>query len=211
MLKIEEIDDEGDVIEILKDGVDNDDIDFVDFDDEEDILQALEDEVDDDLEVAWDVLEIARALVTHKKDQTDQDLEKLSNIHLSLGSIAVETSNIDLAVKEYEECISLRKKVLGDKHRKIAEAYYLLAIAYVSTPDESKIDLAKDRLNETRAILEDSLKIAEEQKNDVDIIELTELLDEVKLRIEDLNDPNFWDGLQSGITFLETDDLVDED
>jgi len=184
--KIEEVDDDENVIELLhgeEDGEGDDDID-----DMENFYADLEEEVADDLEVAWDVLEMSRAILTHKSGD-NPDAEKLSNIHLALGSIAVETDNFELAVKEYEDCIDLRKKSLGDRHRKTAEAYYMLAMAYCSS--EGKLGQAIEKLTETQSILEENLKIAEEQKNEMEVIEISDLLEEVKLRIDDMKNPNF--------------------
>jgi len=99
-------------------------------------------DVNEELEVAWEVLEISRVL--HAKED-DPDLESLSNVHFSLANVALESNNIEGATKEFEECLNLRKKKFGEDSRDVAEVYYMMGVILMYSKDHFEISKKKSR------------------------------------------------------------------
>jgi len=141
-------------------------------------------DVNEELEVAWEVLEISRVL--HAKED-DPDLESLSNVHFSLANVALESNNIEGATKEFEECLNLRKKKFGEDSRDVAEVYYMMGVILMYSKDH--FEISKKNLEMAQEILKKSLKKSEEEGKTEEVEELKDILEEISERINDLINP----------------------
>jgi len=65
-------------------------------------------EVSKTLDLAWEVLEVARKILTPVSDINYQNI--LSDIHLTLGHIQVDLGNTTPALEDYEKCLAIRQK-----------------------------------------------------------------------------------------------------
>lgn len=102
--------------------------------------------ISEELELAWQILELARIAF-----QDDEDKRKeLSNVHLSLANVAVESDNIQGAIEEFDECIRIRSDLMGN-HRQVAEVYYLKGVALSGI--QEYIDLAKESFEKAVGII----------------------------------------------------------
>ena len=63
---------------------------------EEDDEECEQDQQDDEFETAWDILDIAR--VIYEKSEDKETRLKLSDVHLCLGDVSVETGNNERGV-----------------------------------------------------------------------------------------------------------------
>jgi hypothetical protein len=85
-----------------------------------------EDTEDDasNIEVSWEVLSLAKAVFLRYIDKNDNKL-KLSETLQKLGEISIEWENNQNAIEILSECLTLRKEVLAEDDRLIAETYAL--------------------------------------------------------------------------------------
>lgn len=112
--------------------------------------QGEENEIED-LELAWQMLEVARNLAS--KDPNQKSL--LSNIYISLGELNLENELIDESIEEYKKAIALREE-LGSL-RGQAEGHFLISL---SLEAQNKNDEAIASLETARKLL-----IVENEKN----------------------------------------------
>ncbi|KAI9498003.1 hypothetical protein BDB00DRAFT_784485 [Zychaea mexicana] len=96
-----------------------------DNDDEDE--EGEENRQDDDFETAWDILDIARVIYEKSKDKETR--LKLSDVHLCLGDVSIETEKFDSALPDYQKALDIKKEYLAEDDRQLAEAHYKYALA----------------------------------------------------------------------------------
>lgn len=170
----------------VKEGV-NDDSEDIEKDEEE------EDEEVNNLQVAWEVLELAKLVLT-KRGKTGWKL--LADAHRLLGEVAMEGGNHVGALNDLHGCLDLLQKVEPRDARAIAEIHYQLALAHSLGND---FDQSIAEFNKATALLESRIKELEEMKDppkaedtfytvEGEIQELKELLPEIQEKITDMKD-----------------------
>ncbi|KAI8366216.1 hypothetical protein BD560DRAFT_372231 [Blakeslea trispora] len=166
-----------------------------DENDDEDEEEAEEEEgagsADEDFETAWDILDVAR--VIFEKGEDKETKLKLADVHLCLGDISLETEKFNEALHDYEKAIDIKKSVLEDDNRELAEAHYKYALALEFSTE--KADQAVPELSKAVAVLEkrreklDSgkgkQKASETENNELK--EIDELIAEMRLKVEELS------------------------
>ncbi|CAA6663051.1 unnamed protein product [Spirodela intermedia] len=85
--------------------------------DDEELGEADED--DSDLDLAWKMLDIARAIVEKSPEDT---IEKV-NILAALGEVAVEREDIETSLNDYQKALSILGNLVEPNHRRIIELY----------------------------------------------------------------------------------------
>lgn len=99
-----------------------------------------DDENPSELTLAWEVLECARRIY---EDQPTPYSSPLASVHVVLGDVALESSNLALALKEFTKAISYLEKVTSEDQviqegvksetrsveRRFSEVYYKTALA----------------------------------------------------------------------------------
>ncbi|XP_060087688.1 nuclear autoantigenic sperm protein isoform X2 [Heteronotia binoei] len=150
--------------------------------------ESEEDEVGN-LELAWDMLELAK--VIYKRQDTKEAQLHAAQAHLKLGEVSIESENYIQAIEEFHSCLTLQQKYLEAHDRLLAETHYHLGLAYHynNQYDEAVLQFSKSMevIDKRMVMLTERLRakgegLAEDEK---EIEELKGLLPEIKEKIED--------------------------
>ncbi|KAL4667092.1 hypothetical protein H8959_005781 [Pygathrix nigripes] len=152
-------------------------------------LQENEEEEIGNLELAWDMLDLAK--IIFKRQETKEAQLYAAQAHLKLGEVSVESENYVQAVEEFQSCLNLQEQYLEAHDRLLAETHYQLGLAYGynSQYDEAVAQFSKsiEVIEKRMAVLNEHVKEAEglsaEYKKEIE--ELKELLPEIREKIED--------------------------
>merc|ERR1712055_365713 len=166
--------------------------------------QQAEDEEDpSNLQLAWEMLELAKVIFTKQADETKDDKadveKKLCETFLALGEVSLENENYPQAVDDLTSCLKKQlEKLLADS-RSIAETHYQLGVAQGF---HLHFEEAVKSLNDAITVLTtriDNLKKKTESKDETrtddafytrekEIEELENLLPEIREKIQDTNE-----------------------
>ncbi|CAD7694097.1 unnamed protein product [Nyctereutes procyonoides] len=139
-------------------------------------LQENEEEEIGNLELAWDMLDLAK--IIFKRQETKKAQLYAAQAHLKLGEVSVESENYVQAVEEFQACLNLQEQYLEAHDHLLAETHYQLGLAYGynSQYDEARM-----------AVLSEQMKEAEGSSTEYEkeIEELKELLPEIREKLED--------------------------
>nr|XP_058159651.1 nuclear autoantigenic sperm protein isoform X4 [Dasypus novemcinctus] len=152
-------------------------------------LQENEEEEIGNLELAWDMLDLAK--IIFKRQETKEAQLYAAQAHLKLGEVSVESENYVQAVEEFQACLSLQEQYLEAHDRLLAETHYQLGLAYGYN---SQYDEAVAQFSKSIEVIEKRMAVLNEQMKEVEgstaeyekeIEELKELLPEIREKIED--------------------------
>ncbi|XP_017396334.1 nuclear autoantigenic sperm protein isoform X4 [Cebus imitator] len=152
-------------------------------------LQENEEEEIGNLELAWDMLDLAK--IIFKRQETKEAQLYAAQAHLKLGEVSVESENYVQAVEEFQSCLILQEQYLEAHDRLLAETHYQLGLAYGynSQYDEAVVQFSKsiEVIEKRMAVLNEQVKEAERSSAECkkEIEELKELLPEIREKIED--------------------------
>jgi len=150
--------------------------------DEEEEQQTTNDTLQD-LEIAWDALEMSRIIYSSSGEHTVE----LADVHLALGDLSMESDNMPQAVVEYEKCLAIQQLNVPSDDRRLAETHFLIGIA------EDYQNNLKEALSHFRLaykILDSRIIQLQKDVSDSSQTELTDLqasLLELGAKIEDLS------------------------
>jgi len=168
--------------------------------------QEAEDEEDpSNLQLAWEMLELAKVAYTNKVEALTKEDEKrpiqmkVCETLLTLGEVSLENETYEQAVVDITECLTKRKELHKADSRRIAETHYELGVALGHF---NKFDEAVKSLEDSIACLKlrmENLKnktesIDENKSNDAfytreaEITELESLIPEIEEKIQDTKD-----------------------
>uniref|UniRef100_A0A673MGA3 Histone-binding protein N1/N2-like n=1 Tax=Sinocyclocheilus rhinocerous TaxID=307959 RepID=A0A673MGA3_9TELE len=167
-------------------GSEDDDDDDEDAEGETKDKESEEDEVGN-LQLAWEMLEVAK-VIYKRKDSTEDQL-MAAQIYLKLGEVGAESGNYSQALDDFNECLTLQLKHLPSHSRLLAETHYQLGTTYSYTAQYSQaiehfsnsIKVIESRL----AMLQEVIDKAEGAKEKSELEELKQLLPEITEKIED--------------------------
>ncbi|XP_077377443.1 histone-binding protein N1/N2-like isoform X2 [Festucalex cinctus] len=125
-----------------------------DEDDEEqveddDTGEKESDEEVGNLQLAWEMLEVAKVIYKRKESKEDQLMA--AQAHLKLGEVSAESGNYARALEDFHECLSLQLKHLAADSRLIAETHYQLGLTFNLNQQCKE---AIDELNRSIAVIE---------------------------------------------------------
>ncbi|KAF6345163.1 nuclear autoantigenic sperm protein [Rhinolophus ferrumequinum] len=152
-------------------------------------LQENEEEEIGNLELAWDMLDLAK--IIFKRQETKEAQLYAAQAHLKLGEVSVESENYVQAVEEFQACLNLQEQYLEAHDRLLAETHYQLGLAYGynSQYDDAVAQFSKsiEVIEKRMAVLNEQMKEAEGSPTEYEkeIEELKELLPEIREKIED--------------------------
>ncbi|KAM8789451.1 nuclear autoantigenic sperm protein isoform 1-T1 [Rhynchonycteris naso] len=152
-------------------------------------LQENEEEEIGNLELAWDMLDLAK--IIFKRQETKEAQLYAAQAHLKLGEVSVESENYVQAVEEFQACLNLQEQYLEAHDRLLAETHYQLGLAYGynSQYDEAVAQFSKsiEVIEKRMAVLNEQMKESEGSpiEYEKEIEELKELLPEIREKIED--------------------------
>lgn len=128
--------------------------------DVEDLAEAEEDE--SDLDLAWKMLDVARAIVEKHSDDTIEKVDILS----ALAEVALEREDIETSLSDYQKALSILERLVEPDSRQIAELNFriCLCLEIGSKPEEATpycqkaISVCKSRvqrlMNEVKSVSE---------------------------------------------------------
>ncbi|XP_061550137.1 histone-binding protein N1/N2-like isoform X3 [Phycodurus eques] len=162
-------------------------------DDDEEEEEEEEEEVGN-LQLAWEMLEVAK--VIYKRKESKQDQLMAAQAHLKLGEVSAESGNFTRALEDFQECLSLRLKHLDSDSRLLAETHYQLGFMFHLNRQykeaigqlKRSIHVIKSRLEKLTELIEKAAgrdELPEERK---EIEELEALLPEIQEKMEDAAD-----------------------
>ncbi|OPJ76740.1 nuclear autoantigenic sperm protein [Patagioenas fasciata monilis] len=152
-------------------------------------LQESEEDEIGNLELAWDMLELAK--VIYKRQETKEAQLHAAQAHLKLGEVSIESENYTQAIEEFQACLALQQKYLEAHDRLLAESHYQLALAYHynSQFDEAVLQFGKsiEVIDKRMAMLTERMQKTENgsPEDEKEIEELRGLLPEIREKIED--------------------------
>ncbi|CAI6373133.1 unnamed protein product [Macrosiphum euphorbiae] len=91
--------------------------------DEEDVG---EDDVND-LQIAWEMLDLAK--VIYKNKDTEESKLKLAEVLMKCGEVSIEDEKFETAIQDMTEALEIRRLLLPEDDRIIAETLFQLGIA----------------------------------------------------------------------------------
>ncbi|XP_076001010.1 histone-binding protein N1/N2-like [Genypterus blacodes] len=150
-----------------------------------------EDEEVGNLQLAWEMLELAK--VIYKRKETKDEQLMAAQAHLKLGEISTESGNYPQALEDLQECLKLQLKHLGSDSRLLAETQYQLGLTYsldcqfsqAIDAFHSSIDNIKSRLEKLQKVIDKAEgpdALPSERK---EMEELQALLPEIQEKVED--------------------------
>ncbi|XP_043861201.1 nuclear autoantigenic sperm protein isoform X2 [Dromiciops gliroides] len=148
-----------------------------------------EDEDIGNLELAWDMLDLAK--IIFKRQETKEAQLNAAQAHLKLGEVSVESENYSQAIEEFQACLALQQNYLEAHDRLLAETHYQLGLAYSYNSQYgeavSQFTKSVDVIEKRLAMLNERIKAAEtpSAEDEKEVEELKELLPEIKEKIED--------------------------
>ncbi|XP_039887447.1 histone-binding protein N1/N2-like isoform X5 [Simochromis diagramma] len=153
--------------------------------------QDKEEEEVGNLQLAWEMLEVAK--VIYKRKESTEDQLMAAQAYLKLGEVSAESGNYPQALDDFQECLALQLKYLPPHIRLLAETHYHVAttLCYMDQYSQaiqhynSSIKVIETRL----AMLQEVIDAAEgtdgaaEEKNELDELKL--LLPDIREKVED--------------------------
>ncbi|XP_041064322.1 nuclear autoantigenic sperm protein [Carcharodon carcharias] len=169
-----------------------------DDDDEAEEKDAESEEVDN-LQLAWEMLELAK--VIFKRQESKEIQLCAAQAYLKLGEVGIESENYIQAIEDFRECLNIQEKHLEPHNRLLAETHYQLGLAYSFNNQydfslkhfkesfsviEKRLAMLTDRIEKTeekgKSPAKDTDAVSEDKR---EVEELKELLPEIKAKIED--------------------------
>uniref|UniRef100_A0A665VKP9 Histone-binding protein N1/N2-like n=1 Tax=Echeneis naucrates TaxID=173247 RepID=A0A665VKP9_ECHNA len=164
---------------------------------EEESADKMEEDSDDEeeevgnLQLAWEMLEVAK--VIYKRKETKDDQLMAAQTYLKLGEVSSESGNYTQALEDFQECLKLQVKHLDSDSRLLAETHYQLGLTYSLNLQysqaieelNSSIAVIKTRLDKLQELLDNAEgpeALPDERK---EMEELKALLPEIQEKVED--------------------------
>ncbi|KAK5616149.1 hypothetical protein CRENBAI_016624 [Crenichthys baileyi] len=137
-----------------------------------------EDEEVGNLQLAWEMLEVAK--VIYKRKETKEDQLMAAQTHLKLGEVSAESGNYTQALEDFQECLKLQLKHLDSDSRLLAETHYQLGVTYSLNLQYTE---AIEALNHSIAVIKSRLEKLQEM---IDKAEGPEALPDERKELEEL-------------------------
>lgn len=162
-----------------------------DDEDEQGDKNGEEEEEVGNLQLAWEMLEVAKFI--YKRKETKEDQLMAAQTYLKLGEVSAESGNYPQALEDFQECLALQLKHLPPHSRLLAETHYHVAttLCYMDQYNQaiqhynSSVKVIETRLVMLQEVIDkaEGADAAEKDKNELE--ELKQLLPEIKEKVED--------------------------
>jgi tetratricopeptide (TPR) repeat protein len=141
----------------------------------------------DDLQLAWEVLDMSRVIYSKQPSDKANDL-RLAEVNIALGDVSLESEQFDIAVSDYKSALSLKMHWLEPSDRTIAELYYKIGCAYEL---DKKISDAMEHVGRCLELLQSRGELLEKQNNNDqdrmdELADLKSLYPDLEAKLEDL-------------------------
>ncbi|XP_029489053.1 nuclear autoantigenic sperm protein-like isoform X6 [Oncorhynchus nerka] len=173
--------------EVEEEGEDDDD------DDDDEGEGTAEDKESEEevgnLQLAWEMLEVAKVIYKRKENEADQLMA--AQAYLKLGEVGAESGNYPAAVEDFQDCLALQLKHLPPHSRLLAETHYQLGMTYCYIGQysqaiqhySSSVKVIEGRLAMLQGVLDKGENGAEEGKTELEELKL--LLPDIAEKVED--------------------------
>ncbi|BGP25723.1 histone-binding protein [Rhodotorula toruloides] len=165
---------------------------------------------EDDLESAFQMLDLARTILSNEIDAVEKELEedagerkeeleekrrkrkeKLAEVHRLLGDVATESEQFDNAVEEYTSALSILSHLLPPYDRALSELHMLTALALEFVPNATSraVAHAEKAKSVLVAKLDELERVPDDEREDKtrrEIEDIKGLMGDVDMKIEDL-------------------------
>lgn len=146
------------------------------------------------IEVAFEVLSMARDIYKRQTEYRDDAHLKLSDALQKLGEILIEWENNADALEKLTECLKIRMRHLPDDDRLIAEVYYHIGLTHslnncvheANQNFQKAIDTIEMRLTKLKSAYTAEPDEAKKAKIEQEVRELELVLPDMRSRIEDV-------------------------
>ncbi|XP_053739500.1 histone-binding protein N1/N2-like [Synchiropus splendidus] len=143
------------------------------------------------LQLAWEMLELAKVIYRRKESKEDQLMA--AQAHLKLGEVSAETGNYSQALDDFQECLNLQLKHLDSDSRLLAATRYQLGLTlslnlqYDRAVEElnNSIAIIKRRLDNLTGLIDKATDPESLQPERQEMEELKALLPEIQEKVED--------------------------
>jgi len=136
------------------------------------------------LELAWEMLEMAR-MIWSKKSQVSWEAEALA----CLGDVSLQAENYQLACTDLASCLQKRIAALPADSRCIAETHYQLAVAQAHCAEWSKAEASlASAVTVLEARVKNFAKVDKTEKTTMEIAEVEAIIAGIKERVTDFKD-----------------------
>jgi len=168
-----------------------------------------EDEDVSNLQLAWEMLELAKVIYQRQEEGNKAMSLKAAQVFLKLGEVGLESENYPQSIEDFQSCLKIQETHMEADDRCLAESHYQLGVAHSFSDDFDKsiesFTKATKIIEERIANLEKRKKekegwTEEQKKNDAklkedpfytedtEIKELNTLLPEIKEKIVDMEE-----------------------
>ncbi|XP_050433366.1 histone-binding protein N1/N2 [Adelges cooleyi] len=158
----------------------------------EDMAVEIEEDIAEedvnDLQVAWEMLDLAK--VIYKKMDTEDAKLKLAEVLMKCGDVSIEDEKFETAIEDMTEALNIRRLLLPEDSRIIAETLFQLGIAQeLGGSGERAVEL----LNEAAAVLDQRIKTLESSDSNNDkvkeeVADIKTVIPEIQERIIDIKE-----------------------
>lgn len=118
--------------------------------------EEQEEEEQSDFEIAWEVLDLSRALFIKQLEEDKAEDEKrqlnlrLADVYDLLGEVSLESENFNQAVQDLQSALDLKSELYSSTSTAISEAHFKLSLAYELDSDTpNHLDNAIGELEKT--------------------------------------------------------------
>jgi len=168
-----------------------------------------EDEDVSNLQLAWEMLELAKVIYQRQEEGNKAMSLKAAQVFLKLGEVGLESENYPQSIEDFQSCLKIQETHMEADDRCLAESHYQLGVAHSFSDDfdksiesftkatkiiESRIANLEKRKKEKEGWTEEQKKNDPKTKEDPfytedkEIEELNTLLPEIKEKIVDMEE-----------------------
>merc|ERR1719154_523377 len=159
---------------------------------EEGANDKKDEEEPSNLQLAWEMLELAKIVYTKlvtdaKDDEKLVLLEKLCCALCALGEVSIESENYKQAIEDFQACLKNQAEFPKDS-RCIAETHYQLGVALGY---DAQFDEAVTSLKSAISIIQERITLKEKEESEEakkEVTELKALVPEIEEKIKDTED-----------------------
>jgi len=162
--------------------------------------EGQEEQDDDPLQLAWEVLDVARSLY----EKMDGQELKLADTYASLGDINLRNDQYDAALNDYGLCLEIRERHCCSDDRLLLECNHQLAMTHINHPTPDKqaslrfykqaVKICETRVANLKKLLKmdgmgekipgSSVEPQSKALTEVELNEIEEIAEDLKGRIE---------------------------
>merc|ERR1712083_15309 len=135
-------------------------------------IEKEEEEDPSNLQLAWEILELAKSCFSKHADSLPADAKermdiesKLSETYQTLGEVSIENENYPQAIEDLNMCLRRRQDLMPEDSRCIAETHYQLGVALGFN---AQFDEAVNALSDAIAVLEKRISFLKEGKASIE-------------------------------------------